>query len=249
MKRTLYLVLPFAAALALAGPWAFLTYARPFPQADKIGTVRQSAVEDAVALALGVRRLAADLWFIRLIQYYGTSELDGRDNSGGISEDSGHGQPGHHCSDENFGEGKYPDFLPVARHILALDPYFTNAGLYAAGSLAFNMSRPEEAVSLLNGALIYRPKEWKYVTLLAAIGYSKAKDPAKVAELITPLILEPDCPVMIRQLAAFLNKKMGNYSAAHKIYKTILETTKDRFYIDNARREMAKLEKMKGFQY
>ena len=76
------------------------------------------------------------------------------------------------------------------------------------------MARPEEAVSLLNGALIYRPKEWKYVALLAAIGYSKAKNPAKVSELITPLIMEPDCPVMIRQLAAFLNKRMGNYSAA-----------------------------------
>ena len=111
------------------------------------------------------------------------------------------------------------------------------------------MARPEEAVSLLNGALIYRPKEWKYVALLAAIGYSKAKNPAKVSELITPLIMEPDCPVMIRQLAAFLNKRMGNYSAAYRIYKTIIETTKDRFYIDNARKEMAKLEKMKGFQY
>ncbi|MEI7481877.1 MAG: hypothetical protein WCK75_05965 [Elusimicrobiota bacterium] len=237
MKRTLYLVLPFAAALALAGPWAFLTYARPFPQADKIGAVRQSAVEDAVALALGVRRLAADLWFIRLMQYYGTPEL----LEGEVEEEARE-------RGEN-GTGKYPDFLPVARHILALDPYFTNAGLYAAGSLAFNMARPEEAVSLLNGALIYRPKEWKYVALLAAIGYSKAKDPAKVSELIKPLIMEPDCPVMIRQLAAFLNKKMGNYSDAYKIYKTILETTKDRFYIDNAGKEMAKLEKMKGFRY
>ncbi len=237
MKRTLYLVLPLAAALALAGPWAFLTCARQFPPADKIGTVRQGAVEDAVALALGVRRLAADLWFIRLMQYYGTPELlEGEAEEEALERG------------EN-GAGKYPDFLPVARHILALDPYFTNAGLYAAGSLAFNMARPEEAVSLLNGALIYRPKEWKYVALLAAIGYSKAKNPAKVAELITPLIMEPDCPVMIRQLAAFLNKRMGNYSAAYRIYKTIIETTKDRFYIDNARKEMAKLEKMKGFQY
>ena len=237
MKRTLYLVLPLAAALALAGPWAFLTCARQFPPADKIGTVRQGAVEDAVALALGVRRLAADLWFIRLMQYYGTPELL-----------EGEGEEEALERGEN-GAGKYPDFLPVARHILALDPYFTNAGLYAAASLAFNMARPEEAVSLLNGALIYRPKEWKYVALLAAIGYSKAKNPAKVSELITPLIMEPDCPVMIRQLAAFLNKRMGNYSAAYRIYKTIIETTKDRFYIDNARKEMAKLEKMKGFQY
>ncbi len=237
MKKYAYLFLPavLAAALALAGPWAFLTSASPFPPADRIREVRQSSVEDALALALGLRRLAADLWFIRLIQYYGTPELaEGETEASEEAYERG----------EN-GEGQYPDFLPIARHVLALDPYFTNAGLYAAGSLAFNMARPDEAVSLLNGALIYHPKEWKYVKLLAAIGFSKAKDPAKVAELIMPLLMEPDCPVMIRQLAAFLNKKAGNYRAAYQIYKTILETTRDQFYIDNARKEMAKLEQMK----
>ena len=232
----------------MAGPWAFLKYERPFPPADTISEVRQSAVEDVMTLALGLRRLAADLWFIRLMQYYGTREAAEGISAGEAANDSGHGQPGHHCHiDEHFGEGKYPDFLPMARHLLALDPYFTNACLYSATSLAFNMARPEEAIGLLNGALIYRPKEWKYLTLLAAIGYSKAKDPAKVSELIAPLIMEPDCPVMLRQLAAFLNKKAGNYRAAYRIYTTILNTTKDQFYIDNARKEMAKLEAMKGF--
>jgi tetratricopeptide (TPR) repeat protein len=247
MKQTLYLVCTFTAALALAGPWAFLTYARPFPPADKISEVRQSAVEDALALTLGLRRLAADLWFIRLMQYYGAPDLEEHDSPDGKKSDPGHGHPGHHCDLDHFGEGKYPDFLPIARHILMLDPYFVNAGLYAAGSLAFNMSRPDEAISLLNGALVYRPREWKYVKLLAAIGYSKARNPEKVSEYIAPLLLEPDCPVMIRQQAAFLNKKAGNYRAAYQIYKTILETTKDRFYIDNAGKEILKLKKMKGF--
>ena len=250
MNSLVYLILPIfaAAALALAGPWAFLTCARPFPPADETREVRAGAAQDALALALGLRRMAADLWFIRLMQYYGAPELEAGDYPDGEKDGAGHGQPGRLSRlDRQFGEGAYPDFLPIARHILALDPYFTNAGLYAAGSLAFNMARPDEAVSLLNGALVYHPKEWKYVTLLAAIGYSNAGDPAKVAELIMPLIKEPDCPVMIRQLAAFLNKKAGNYSAAYGIYKVILETTKDRFYIDNAGREMAKLEQMKGF--
>ena len=94
----------------------------------------------------------------------------------------------------------------------------------------------------MNIARIYDPKEWKYVRLLAAIGYSKAKSPAKVAEQIAPLLNEPDCPVMIRQLAAFLNKKAGNRAAAYAIYKRILTATKDPFYIENAKKEIAKLE-------
>jgi tetratricopeptide (TPR) repeat protein len=169
------------------------------------------------------------------MQYYGSPEVErARAGDGDIE------------LEPDFGSGKYPEFLSLARHIAALDPYFTNAGLYAAGSLAFNIHRPEEAVSFLNGALVYHPKEWKYVTMLAAIGYSKAKDPAKVAKIIAPLLMEPDCPVMIRQLAAFLNKKAGNYHDAYLIYKTILETTRDQFYINNARRELAKLEAMKA---
>ncbi|HBB66467.1 MAG: hypothetical protein A2X28_09620 [Elusimicrobia bacterium GWA2_56_46] len=230
MKKYAYLLLPAAAAsaLALSGPPAFLAASHPFPPPDRIREVGRSASGDALALSLGFRRLAADVWFIRLMQYYGAPpEMDG--SSGPEPE---------------FGGGTYPDFLPIARHILALDPYFTNAGLYASASLAFNLSRPAEAVSLLNEALLYHPREWRYVTLLAAIGYSKASDPAKVARLIMPLIMEPDCPVMLRQLAAFLNKKAGNYRAASLIYKTILETTRDQFYIDNARKELARLEGM-----
>jgi len=238
MKRYAYSLLPavLAAALAMAGPWSFISYTRPFPPADMLNEVRQSAVEDVMALSLGLRRLAADLWFIRLMQYYGTPEVER------LKEENGEVE-----LEENYGGGEYPEFLHISQHILALDPRFTNAALYSAASLAFNLSRSQEAISLLRGAMIYHPKEWKYVALLAAIGYSKAKDPAKVSELITPLIMEPDCPVMIRQLAAFLNFKAGHYRAAYEIYKTILETTKDPVYIDKAQREIAKLEKIKGF--
>lgn len=236
------LALPAAALLALAGQEAFTGAAHPFPPPSAIREVRRGASEDALALGLGLRRLAADLWFIRLMQYYGTEEPERSGEEAEEAVDPGHGEPGHHCAHEHFGEGRYPEFASLARHILALDPYFTNAGLYAAGSLAFNMNRPAEAVELLNEALLYRPKEWKYLTLLAAIGYSRASDPSGVLASIEPLLNEPDCPVMLRQLAAFLNKKAGRYRTAYLIYASMLTTTKDRFYLENARREMARLE-------
>ena len=214
----------------LAGQASFLAWKSPFPPPDAIREVRRSAVSDAIALSLGLRRLAADLWFIRLLQYYGNrsqEEMEASDSSE---------------LSQAYGTGSYPEFLPMARHVLALDPYFTNAGLFAAGALAFNMYKPEEAVAFLNGAMQYSPREWKYPTLLSAIGYSKAEDPGKIADIITPLLDEPDCPVMLRQLGAFLNKKAGNYRRAYSIYRTILETSKDPFYLDNAEKEMEKLE-------
>ena len=242
MGKYLYLILPALAAfsLVLAGPWAFKNYSSPFPPAQLIKEVRASAAEDALALSLGLRKLAADVWFIRMMQYYGTSEFEPKCEH----EEGVHYHDGALCEGIHFGDGRYPELLGFARHILALDPYFLNAGLYAGASLAFNLSRPEEAVSLVNWALIYTPREWKYVTLLAAIGYSKAENPAKVAQMIAPLLTEPDCPVMIRQLAAFLNKKAGNYAAAYAIYNTILNNTRDSFYIKNAEKEMAKLDRL-----
>jgi len=63
MKKYLFLILTvsFGAALVLAGEWSFLVSRHPFPPPNAIREVRQSAVGDALALSLGLRRLAADL--------------------------------------------------------------------------------------------------------------------------------------------------------------------------------------------
>jgi len=206
-----------------------------FPPPSEIHVPAQGAAGDMFALAFGARRLFADLWFIRLMQYYGTSEFCAKQLT---EEDYERCEEGMY-----FGKGKYLEFFSRARHVMELDPGFASAGLYAATSLAFNMERPEEAEELLRYAIKYSPREWKYLTLLAAIGYSKAQDPAAVASAITPLLGDPDCPVMVKQLAAFLNKKVGNYPAAAAIYADIAATSRDAAYVANARRELKKISK------
>lgn len=231
------------------GAWAGASYRLPFPPPSEMRSPLNGAGGDMLSLALGARRAFADLWFVRLLQYYGKKEAP-----------EGSDQPGHethrHSVDEfgrshcdhgaDYGKGAYPEFLPMARHVLEVDPSFTAAGLYGAASLAFNMERPAEAEELLNFGLKYSPKEWKYLTVLAAIGYSKAQDPAAVAAAIRPLLREPDCPVMLKQLAAFLNKRAGNYAAAAAIYADILATSRDEFYVRNAERELQRLARGPG---
>ena len=237
--RGLGLPLLAAAVLAWAAAgFASRGYTSPFPPPSEMRVPAAGATGDMLALALGARRLFADLWFIRLMQYYGTREFTGEDEHGG-------GQH-HHDEHENYGGGSYPQFLPMARHVLEVDPAFTAAGLYAAASLAFNMQRGEEAQELINYALKYNPREWKYLTMLAAIGYSKAQNPVAVAAAIAPILNDPDCPVMLKQLAAFLNKKAGNYAAAAAIYADIADTSRDEAYVKNARRELEKLARMKA---
>ncbi len=232
------LALPLLAVFALAaGGFASSGYRSPFPPPSEIRVPAAGASGDMLALALGARRLFADLWFIRLMQYYGTREFHG-------GEEAGDGQH-RHDEHENFGAGEYPLFLPMARHVLEVDPAFTAAGLYGAASLAFNMQRGEDAMELINYALKYNPREWKYLAMLAAIGYSKAQNPVAVAEAIAPILKDPDCPVLLKQLAAFLNKKAGKYAAAAAIYADIAATSRDEAYVKNAGRELEKLARMK----
>jgi tetratricopeptide (TPR) repeat protein len=177
------------------------------------------------------------------MQYYGTPEFAGE-----AEPEAGDGHKhGALCQHgENFGCGKYPLFLAMSRHVLELDPGFISAGLYGAGSLAFNMGRASEAEELLAYGLRYNPREWKYLKVLAAVGYSRSKDPVAVAEQLQPILKDPDCPVMLKQLAAFLNKKAGNYKTAAAIYEDILATSHDPAYVRNARRELALLARRAG---
>jgi len=237
------LALPLAALLVWAAGSAagYGSYSPSYPPPSEIRVPAQGAAGDLFSLALGARRLFSDVWFVRLMQYYGTREAGHEEEE----ECSEHPGEMHHHHGLN-GEGVYSEFFARARHVLELDPRFAAAGLYGAGSLAFNLSRPEEAQQLLDFAIQHSPREWKYPMLLAAIGYSKAKEPMKVADAIRPFLSEPDCPVMLKQLSAFLNKKAGNYAAAAAIYADIAATSRDEFYVRNARRELARLASVKG---
>ncbi len=221
--------------------FSFLTgrgYVLPFPSAAEIPSFMDSGMGDVFFLSLGMRRLAADIWFIRLLQYYGAQEEEGADAD---NADRGHDERDNHHH-HNYDGGNYPEMLPRASHILALDPYFTHACLYAAGALAFNLNKPEEAVELIGRVKKYNPKEWKYDSYLAAIGYKAAKNPEKVADMITPVVNDPDCPTMIKQLAAFLNKRVKRYKTAAEIYRNIIAVSPEQAYVENARRELKKLE-------
>lgn len=231
--------LPLLAAAALswaAGAFVSSGYTSPFPPPSEMRVPAAGAAGDMLALATGSRRLFADVWFIRLLQYYGTREVPGEKAAGG----------GRRDEHENYGAGQYPLFLGMARHVLEVDPAFTAAGLYGAACLAFNLERAGEAEELLRYGLKYSPREWRYLNTLAAIGYSKAKNPAAVAEAIAPLLKDPDCPVMLKQQAAFLSKKAGKFAEAAAIYSDIAATSHDAAYVRNARRELEKLARVPG---
>ncbi|MDD2773806.1 MAG: hypothetical protein PHP45_08945 [Elusimicrobiales bacterium] len=239
-----------AAMLALAGYVSRLSPRPDYPQADAIKSTAESGLEDASLLSMGFRRLAADVNFIRLLQYYAQPE---EPSGGRLRQEGKDGKQAKVFSEyyvyglaeapdnDHFEGGVYAELKTRAMHLLSLDPYFSYAALYAAGALAFNVNRPAEALDVLFYAKQYRPAEWKYDSYIAAIGYSKAGDPARVADVLDKAVSSPDCPAMLKQQAAFFNKKIGRNRRAYEIYEDIYLHSKDEFYVRNAARQMALL--------
>ncbi len=183
----------------------------------------ETAVGDASLLGLGMRRLAADLEFVRLLVYYGSTET------------------GNEEAELATGGGHYPEIGPRARRIADLDPTFSYAVQYGAGALAFNLNRPDEALDLLRRALAGDPDNPHYRQYIGAVAFAKHGDVRKVVELLEPMLSEPDCPAMIKSMAAFMYRRLGETGKAVALYEDIADNSKDPGYRGIAERELRAL--------
>ncbi|PIS46586.1 MAG: hypothetical protein COT17_07840 [Elusimicrobia bacterium CG08_land_8_20_14_0_20_51_18] len=242
MKKITFsaLKIPLITALLFTAYSISYSFNLPFTCFGVIKNAHSRPVEYIFSISFGMRRLLADVSFIRLMQYYGTAEIHEGAKKHEHCDERGHCH--HHYEGEpEFGKGDYPLFVQMTRDIIFLDPYFKEAVLYSAGSLAFNLNKPDDAVSVLNTALLFTPGDWHYVKLLGAIAQSRLRNKEKIAEFMYEIAMREDTPVMVKQIAAFLNKKAGRKLKAAEIYGNILKTTKDPFYLDNARRQLEAL--------
>jgi tetratricopeptide (TPR) repeat protein len=214
-------------------------YISPVPPAQTVRLSPEDAVRTMGFMALGMRRLAADISFIQLLVYYGSPEEEPErpfDYLAQYYSSERHGEHHH----ENYEGGSYPELGPRALRILELDPLFSYAPLYSAGALAFNLQRPDEAVALLDEARKREPKNWRYSTTIAAIGFHRKGDGEKVLAELAPVLSDPDCPTMLKNIAAFLNVRTGRKAEAVRLYREIL-LSRDVNYREEARKSLEKL--------
>lgn len=221
--------MPLLAALALCAALNALA-PRPVLAPELPVLSADGAVQSAGLLSMGMRRLAADVELVRLLVYYGTRE-----------EEQGHEGHDHGWGEAGYGGGAYPELGPRARRILALDPGFAYAVQYAAGALAFNLGRPDEALDLLALAVERDPKNLVLRSYAAAIGMSKTGDAKRALTLLEPALADPDCPTMIKSMAAFMHRRLGHKREAARLYLDILETSRDWGYRSTAERHLREL--------
>ncbi|MBI5622660.1 MAG: hypothetical protein HY924_02660 [Elusimicrobia bacterium] len=221
---------------------------------DRVGIQlpESGALESAFLFGMGMRRLAADLGLIRLLLYYGGSEdefpgaeaADGRREA--VEGHEGHEGHGHAAFDSDhpersFGGGRYPLLGPMSMRILDLDPSYSYPALFTAGALAFNLNEPQKAQWLLEYALKRDPGNRQYHEYLAAVGAHRKGTPKGVIEILERLVLDPECPTMMKNLLGFLYFKNGQREKAIAIYREIARDSRDQGYRGIAERMLRRL--------
>ena len=184
-------------------------------------------LEKIMAQSFGVRKLYSDILYIRFLHYYGTRE-DGN---------------------WEFGDGIYPMLYPYSKDIVINDPYYTNAVIVCASSLAFGVKRINNAISILRFAISYDRNNIKYITLLSAILTFAIRQniyDEKLLDELYSFAKMSNVPDMIRNVVAFLCKKTFQYERALEIYNLIIKESRDDFYIERAKNQVKYINRLKG---
>jgi|GEM_PF-4473757 len=201
-----------------------------YPSFFCFGKFFENPVNSIMAVSWGLREIYSDWLYIKLLQYYGT-----RERGEGVYFE--------------WGSGNYPLFYDKAKEIVILNPYFKNAVMSSAGVLAFNLNKYYQGISILKLALLYQSDNYDYMLLLSAIVTFQTKKNIYDEKLINELYeicVRKDVPIMLIQMTAFISKKAGYYDKAIELYSIILNNSKDKFYIENARKQIELIRKVKS---
>jgi len=184
-------------------------------------------IEDApiyIASPVALRRLtegfngmAADLYWIRAIQYYGGTKrrLDALAQSP---------EPPAALADKSDYQHLY-ELLDITT---SLDPRFDIAYRFGATFLAETYpsgpGRPDLAIALLEKGLRERPEKWQYLQDIGYIYYWYLTDYRRAAEYFERASDVPGAPNWLRPLAATTRAQGGDRRMSRAMWLSILES-------------------------
>ncbi len=198
-------------------------YNEPFPPLAVSLSTPVTRLSDFVGIAMGFRKLTADIAWIQTLIYYGTHE------EGAHTEEEEHGGGGH-----------YPLFLAYCQRVAQIDPNFKHIFYYGGGVLGWNLNRLDEAELLLEEGVLAHPKEWRFQQYLAALAYQKNHNINKLTEFLEGFVEEEDCPNLLRSILANIYKKQKRYKEAIHVWMIVYKT-QDPSYL---KRSMSQMQEM-----
>ncbi|OGS18961.1 MAG: hypothetical protein A3J83_00970 [Elusimicrobia bacterium RIFOXYA2_FULL_40_6] len=213
-----------------------------FSQPQNQPPVDQYALFDLSGVVFGVRKMAADIAWIQVLQYYGGDEEDAKHKHDEECKEHDH----ERCTDGvTYGSGEYSDLKNLTRRVMLLDPYFHYACVYGGACLAWNLNRPDEGIALLDEGIRNVPDYWQFTIYKMAIIYKKLDKYQDMVGKLEEALKHPDCPIMVKAMLANLHKKNGNYVRALQIWVGIYDLGQTD-YRARSEQEIAVLRTMTG---
>lgn len=176
----------------------------------------------AKRLALSFDNLAADIYWMRAVVYYGGQRLSR--------------------------EKSYSQLSPLLELVTSLDPHFRVAYRFGAVFLAEpfpgGAGRPDLAVQLLQRGVENDPARWEYVEDIGFVYYWWLRDFAQAAEWFKRAGAIPGAAEWLAPLAATTLAEGGNRASSRLLWTELRDTTDAEWIKTNAQHRLRQLDAM-----
>ena len=199
---------------------------RWYPPALEEETAMYLRSADAVRRISGpYAPLAADLYWIRTIQYYGG--LKHRLNpEWGRDRDARPRQP---AAAPAAADDRYALLYPMLDITTTLDPHFNIAyrfgAIFLAEAYPSGPGRPDLAIALLQKGLRDRPDKWEYMEDIAFVHYWYNHDYLAASQWFEQGAAVAGAPWWLRSMAATTRARGGDRAASRLMWEAIRQTT------------------------
>jgi tetratricopeptide (TPR) repeat protein len=194
---------------------------QPYVPASGVMWIRSGPL--AKRLALGFDNLAADVYWIRAVVYFGGQRRNERQRN-------------------------FDQLYPLLDLVTSLDPYFRVAYRFGAVFLAERFpggaGRPDQAVQLLQKGLAVDSSRWEYAEDIGFVYYWWLSDYTQAAEWFKRAGEMPNAPNWLAPLAAVTLAEGGNRDSSRKLWTELRDNTDVDWIKRNANHRLQQLEAM-----
>jgi hypothetical protein len=187
--------------------------------------------ESVARTALSFKSLLADVYWIRAVQYFGSTRLVQRQ-----AAERG----------EQFPRGQYDLLYPLLDVATTLDPSFTIAYRFGAVFLSEGYpngpGRPDLAVTLLDKGHAASPDKWQYVYDKAFVYYWTVQDYREAAHWFKEAARLPGAPEWLPGVAASTLALGGDRESSRRLWQQIHDTGDQAYLRENAAFHLRQLE-------
>jgi hypothetical protein len=180
-------------------------------------------------LTLSYHALAADLYWIRALQYFGGTRRM-VDEGQTISED----------------RQRYAQLYPLLDLTTSLDPRFNLAYRFGSIFLAepppLGPGRTDQAIALLEKGLAESPDKWEYMQDIGFVHYWWRHDYRAAAEWFRRASETPGAPVWMKSLAATTIAQGGDRRSSRLMWEAIRDSAEIEWFRHDAERHLAQLQ-------